>query len=173
MSKHEKEAHSIIRELAQIDLAQTQDFNAFGDLVKRARVLEEHLPPIMHDADQVKHHDDYLAVRQVAIAIGRDGRLHTSQRTDSPIEYMIPLMAGSRFKQQQDERELGVTLKLHDAQLEDALKAIADGLETEDFQQRWNTVKDKIPASAGGSQGGSRTTKPSNIIVPGRPDLSG
>lgn len=164
MPKHENETHEIIRQLAKIELTMgaSGPGERFNDLVKRARVLEEHLPPIMHDAAQTRHHDDYLATLQLAVGIDREGRIIFKKAVDCDPAYLLPLIAGLRFQVQSLEGDLTRKLRVTDAELEQFVKPIVDGLKTDDFQQKWDIQRENLPAD----QGGSRTSQNGNLIIP-------
>lgn len=118
MSKHDAETdmRDLLGNLASIKLDTPDDQlpDRVRKLVEQARDIVPRLGPILRSPEESALHDDYLAVRQIAVAIGRDGKMHFSQRTDGELPHLIPLMAGIEYRHSMDMSILADQLNMSD-----------------------------------------------------------
>lgn len=164
----------IIRELAAIDLTHinameparytvtTPDgrsipphadtWDTMRRLILAARTAEK---PIMRPAKQAERADDYLAVWQLSLAIGYDGRLHTAHRADIPKEAIVPALAAVRHLCREIERKQRSTLNLTAVELDRFCDPIIEGMQKQDFE----AIRLEIDRS--------RTDEEPKIVIPG------
>lgn len=130
-------------------------FEKIRRLVLSARAARDSAGPVTHAPDKAERADDYLAVVQIALGLGRDGRLYTHHRHDSPKEAVVPLAAALRHIVNQIERDLRGQIGLGKGDFNDLCVVIVRGMEAEDFKNIRLEIADA-----------SRTQQAPKIIVP-------
>jgi hypothetical protein len=116
--------------------------------------------PIQRAALHAETADDYLAVVQIALAIGYDGQLSTSHRQECPKHAVVPLIAALRHLIRSIERDLRATVPL-DAHDVDRLTApILHGMVKQDF----DAIRLEIAVDSRTTPDTEQTPK---LIIPG------
>lgn len=139
-----KDADTILRELAAINLSTVRALEYVQSTPQESRLIEQihglvlaartATPgPVMRPAAKAEKADDYLAVVQIALAVGYDGQLHTSHRHDAPRHAVVPLAAALRHLVRAIERELRGQVGLTAAELDRFCEPILQGLTGQDF----------------------------------------
>lgn len=139
-----KDADTIIRELGSLNLSTVRALEYVQSTPQETRLIEQihglvlaartAAPgPVTRPAAKAENADDYLAVVQIALAVGYDGQLHTSHRHDAPKHAVIPLAAALRHLVDTIERELRKQVNLTAAELDRFCEPIVQGLVGQDF----------------------------------------
>jgi len=110
-------------------------------MVTSARVLEDKIGPRMRSSDAAGRNDDYEAVMQIALAIGRDGKLYTHHRSDCPSYAVIPLLAAAKHLLYTMTHELVEKLGMSDGEAEKAMEIIIRSIVREEFESSWAMAK--------------------------------
>lgn len=128
----------LIRDLAEVDLADPD--MSITKLVADARILVKEIGPKTRSYASVQKHDDYQAVAQLAVAIDREGKLHTNRRLDCEPQAAIPLMAATRnIVRGMDSMAINKT-GLSPVDFEDAVNTIDRGMTDEDYHAATRAV---------------------------------
>jgi len=114
-----------------------------GGLVAKARCVLDQIGPRVRSAQSVQHHDDYIVVRQVAVAIDAQGRMHTRERMEGEEQYLIPVLAGTAHCQRKSEAKTAARIGLSVDDMRKAVQTIADGIDADDYREAWDRYKSK------------------------------
>jgi len=154
-----KQLETIIRDLAGVDIAELESdstMTTVRNLVLQARGVADKLGPEMRSAYETEKSDDYQGVSQFAIALGYDGKIHTTRRTDCPDHALIPLMGALKYEVRKMNREASEKIGMNQADYDDAIDSISSML-----------LKGEFDAAASGVPlDGSRTDQPPKLVIP-------
>ncbi len=153
-----KQLEIIIRNLAAIDIAtigEESTTTKIRNIILDARVAADKLGPQMRSSHEAEKSDDYQGVSQIAIALGYDGKIHTTRRTDCPDHALIPLMGALSHELRKIARESAKTLGMSQEDYDGAVASIASLI-----------LKGEFDAAAQDFSDDSRTNQSPKLVIP-------
>lgn len=135
--------------------ASSETMDLVRSLVVDSRVCLQDMGPKMRPASKTKESDDYQGVTQVAIALGYDGVVSSTRRTDCPPHALIPLVAALEDEVAKIGREAAERIGMDLGEFREAVEKILKAIATAEYE--------KISGELAPRGEGSRTDQTANL----------